>query len=184
MSKRNHCMIDFETAATTTDTVVLTLGAVKFDPYADDRVKEDRENEKMYLKFNIEQQQDHGRVINDETLDWWGRQAPEAFEEAFGDDESRIELEQGLREFTRFFRGCKYIWGHGSVFDVMILEHAYIQYDLGKPWQFWNARDTRTMFDLGFDHEMPMDGHHHALADAMRQVIGVQNVYRKLGLKK
>lgn len=182
MSKRKSVMVDLETMGTTPDTVVLTLGAVRFDPYADDRVKEDRENEKLYLRFVLETQD--ARSISEDTLKWWADQSDEARAEAFDDGDDRIDLEDGLRQFTRFFKGATKIWSHGATFDIVILENAYIEHDLGKPWKFWNARDTRTMFDLGHDPEMPKEGLHHALADSMRQVIGVQNVYRKLGLKE
>jgi len=184
--KQNHMMIDLETMATTPDTVVLTLGAVKFSPFNDDREKENRANEKLYLKFDIDLQQDDGRVIDDDTLAWWGKQPEAVFEEAFSED-NRITLKAGLIELRKFWHeGTKsrYVWGHGCGFDMTILEHCFRQVGEPIPWDFWNVRDTRTMFDLGFDHNMPMDGHHHALADAMRQVIGVQNIYRELGLKK
>ena len=51
-------------------------------------------------------------------------------------------------------------------------------------WEFWNVRDTRTMFDLGVDPEMPAVTAHRALDDAKAQAIAVQNVYRKLGIKR
>jgi hypothetical protein len=45
-------------------------------------------------------------------------------------------------------------------------------------------RDTRTIFDLGVTPEMPQAEKHDALQDAIRQAIGVQNVYSKLNIKK
>jgi len=39
------------------------------------------------------------------------------------------------------------------------------------------------LFDLGYDPEMPQANKHHALEDAVRQAIGVQNMFRKLGRK-
>jgi hypothetical protein len=44
-------------------------------------------------------------------------------------------------------------------------------------------RDTRTLFDLGIDPEMPKGNKHDALQDAIRQAVGVQNVYAKLNIK-
>lgn len=178
-----NIMVDLETLGKTADCVVLTLGAVKFDPCGDDRVKETRKNEKLYLKFIIETQQDQGRIIDDSTVKWWSEQDPEALEEAMGDDTNRIEYKEGLEKFSKFFWGCKYIWSHGALFDVNILEHSYRQYKIPQPWNYPDVRDTRTIFNLGHDPEMPTGGLHHALADSMRQVIGIQNVYRKLGIK-
>ena len=174
-------MVDLETIATTPDAVVLTLGAVKFDPYEDNR--ETGYKEEIYMRFDIDTQQDDGRDVNDDTLAWWGRQQPAAFEEAFGDGD-RIEFQDGIEKFRKFFWGSNCIWSHGSNFDVVILEHAMRAYKTPIPWKFWNVRDTRTLFDLGQSHDMGKEDLHHALADAKRQVIAVQNVYRKLGLTK
>jgi hypothetical protein len=47
-------------------------------------------------------------------------------------------------------------------------------------WNYWALRDTRTLFDLGFDPKMPQNSKHDALQDAIRQAIGVQNVYAEI----
>ena len=52
--------------------------------------------------------------------------------------------------------------------------------ELGVRWNYYDIRDTRTLFDLGVDPKMPKADKHHALHDAFRQVIGVQNVMREL----
>jgi hypothetical protein len=51
------------------------------------------------------------------------------------------------------------------------------------PWNYWQIRDTRTLFDLGFDPDMPKGGKHDALQDAIRQAVGVQNMYAKLKIR-
>jgi len=52
------------------------------------------------------------------------------------------------------------------------------------PWNYWQLKDTRTLFDLGHDPEMPQGSKHDALQDAIRQAVGVQNIYRKLNIKE
>ena len=64
-------------------------------------------------------------------------------------------------------------------FDMVILEHACRQIQQAVPWDYYNVRDTRTLYDLT-DAELPNFSGHHALYDAMKQAIGVQNCYRKL----
>jgi hypothetical protein len=39
------------------------------------------------------------------------------------------------------------------------------------------------LFDLGYDPDMPKGGKHDALQDAIRQAVGVQNIYSKLKIK-
>lgn len=194
MSKRNHVMFDMETLAKGYDAVIVTLGAIKFDPFGDDRDKATRTNPMYYGRYEIGLQEEKGRVICEDTMKWWSRQDKAAQDEAFGDGDDRVELDQGLEDFNKFFNGVqtgakaapkgRFIWGHGSMFDVRNMEHAYRQFDVAVPWHYPSVRDTRTLFDLGVSADMPKGEHHHALADAMRQVIGVQNCYRKLGITK
>ena len=80
----------------------------------------------------------------------------------------------------KFGWGTSKVWGHGSAFDMVILEHACRQIQQAVPWDYYNVRDTRTLYDLT-DAELPNFSGHHALYDAMKQAIGVQNCYRKLG---
>ena len=172
-----HLMFDLETMATSPRAVILTLGAVIFDPYTDEIFKE------LYMRIDTDQQSELGREINDETLDWWGKQDPEIMLEAFS-DEDRIPLADAMDKFHKFAWGCDKVWSHGAVFDIIIVEDLLRQMGRNAPWQFWNCRDTRTIFDLGHDPEMPQSAKHNALEDAKRQAIGVQNVIRKLGRSK
>jgi hypothetical protein len=48
------------------------------------------------------------------------------------------------------------------------------------PWQFWEARCTRTLFDIGINPHRPPVLKHHALEDAWNQAVGVQNVFNTL----
>ncbi len=173
-----HLMVDLETLGTLPNTTVLTLGAVHFDPYSD-WIGEDT----LYLKFNMDDQDHLGRTIDQSTIDWWGRQDPAIMEEAFSPD-GRLPLDYCIDQFHKFAWGCDAFWSHGSCFDLIILEDIYRQFNRAVPWQFYQIRDTRTAFDLGIDPQMPKDSKHDALHDAVRQAIGVQNVYAGLGVKK
>ena len=46
--KQRDIMIDIETLATSPDSVILTIGALRFDPYADDRGRTARDMEHFY----------------------------------------------------------------------------------------------------------------------------------------
>jgi hypothetical protein len=65
----------------------------------------------------------------------------------------------------------------------VIIENLYRQLGKPLPWNFWQLRDTRTLFDLGYDSDMPKNSKHNALEDAIRQSVGVQNIYRKLNIR-
>lgn len=166
-------MLDLETLAVSPRSTILTLGAVHFDPLGS------RMFDCLYMRIDIDAQDTLGREVDPNTLDWWSKQSPEIMEEAF-DPTHRIPLTEAVDQFHKFAWGCDTFWSHGSVFDIVIMEDLYRQLNRTPPWNFWQIRDTRTIFDLGIDPEMPQNSKHNALEDARRQAIGVQNVYRKL----
>ena len=171
-----HLMVDLETMAVSPRSVVLSLGAVHFNPYGNGY------SDKLYMRINIDDQDALGREIDPNTLDWWAKQDPAVMEEAFSPDD-RVPLQEAMDRFHKFAWGCDAFWAHGSIFDITILEDLYKQMEKPVPWQFWQIRDTRTLFDLGWDPDMPQGGKHDALQDAIRQSVGVQNIYTKLKIK-
>jgi len=171
-----HLMVDLETLATTPNAAILSLGAVTFNPNSDQIYDE------LYYKVELESLDGLDSYIDDGTIEWWSKQDPKAQEEAF-DPNNRIDIRTVMDDFYKFCMGSSKFWSHGSTFDIIILEHYYRQIGKPYPWKFWEVRDTRTLFDLGMDPEMPQANKHHALEDARRQAIGVQNMFRKLGRK-
>jgi exodeoxyribonuclease VIII len=172
-----HLMVDLETMAVSPSAVVLTLGAVTFNPYGNGY------SDKLYFRLDLDDQDKLGREIDPNTLEWWAKQDPTVMEEAFSPD-NRISVADGIDQFHKFAWGCDAFWSHGSVFDIVILENLYRSLEKTPPWNFWQIRDTRTLFDLGHDSDMPKGGLHDALQDAIRQSVGVQNIYRKLNIKE
>ena len=169
-------MVDLETLATTPNAAILSLGAVTFDPNSDHIY------DTLYYRVELESFDGLDSYIDDGTIEWWSKQDPAAQEEAF-DPNDRVDIRTVMDEFYKFCMGSSKFWSHGSTFDIIILEHYYRQIGKPYPWKFWEVRDTRTLFDLGMDPEMPQANKHHALEDALRQAIGVQNMFRKLGRK-
>lgn len=165
-------MVDLETLDTKTSAVVLTLGAVKFDPFNDSPMKE------LYIKFDIESQESLDCTISNDVIDWWSKQDESVKTEAFSDD-NRLDVKDAIDTFHKFAWGCNKFWSKGSCFDIMILEHLYSKLKKTVPWQYWEIRDARTLFDLA-DPNMPSALLHNALEDARRQAIGVRNIYKKL----
>lgn len=172
-----HLMVDLETLAVTPEAVILSLGACHFDPMGNGV------NDTLYFRINFEQQETLKREVDPNTVEWWQKQDPEIIEEAFN-PENRIDIHDAVNQFHKFAWGCDAFWSHGAPFDLVIIENLYRQLNKPLPWNFWQLRDTRTIFDLGLDPEMPKDNKHNALQDAIRQAIGVQNIYTKLGLSK
>ena len=165
-------MIDLETLATTPDAAILTIGACVFDPHGTD-IKST-----YYERIILETQEDYGRVINEDTLGWWSQQDKQIQEDAFGEG-GRIKLSEAMKKLYKFGLGTRNIWSHGSIFDVVILENVASSLQQGVTWNFWEIRDTRTLFDIA-NVEVQVEGKHNALADATAQAYAVQKAYRIL----
>jgi hypothetical protein len=170
-------MIDLETLATSTDAAILTIGAVKFDPFGSE-LKEPA-MESFYVKVDLDSCDRIGLVTNDDTIAWWASQSKEAQEAAF-DPEGRIDIEEAFAQLYKFCWGAKRVWSNGSVFDIVICENVFKRINKAIPWQYWQVRDVRTAFDLGINPQRPPVTAHHALEDAWNQAVGIQNVYNTL----
>jgi hypothetical protein len=79
-------MLDLETLSTRPDATILTFGACKFSPYNQEDITQG-----IYFRVSVDEQIALGRHVDDNTVEWWGRQADDVREEALGDD-NRIGL--------------------------------------------------------------------------------------------
>ena len=137
-----HAMIDLETLGTKPDCVILTLGAIKFDPFTNEEP-----HSGLYQKLDIDEQDKLKRTQDESTIEWWGKQTQSVQEEAFS-EEGRISLDQMTKEINKFLVGVDVVWAQGPAFDIVILENLYQQLGLPIPWNFWQIRDSRTLFSL------------------------------------
>jgi hypothetical protein len=173
-------MLDIETLSTRPESVVLTLGAVKFDPWADEVDTESG----LYLRIDVDEQLALDRHVQQETVDWWGTQPEDVREEALGEQE-RTSLSDSVDQLNRFLVGSNSIWCQGPAFDIVILENLYRQLGRPTPWQFWQIRDSRTLFGVhGDPREKGRTGAHNALIDCYYQARAVQHIYKTVGVKK
>lgn len=170
-------MIDMETLDVLPSATILTIGAVKFDPFGDD-INEPA-MEKFYVKVDLDSCDRLGCTVSQATLDWWGQQEQAAQDEAFSPD-GRIDIVDAMNQLYKFCWGAKRVWSHGAGFDVIICENLFRKIGKAIPWQFWEVRDTRTLFDIGLNPNRPPVLKHHALEDAWNQAVGVQNIFRTL----
>ena len=101
-------MIDIESLDTSPDCVILTIGAVLFDPCGHGII------DKIEIRPTIEDQTEiYNRSINDATMEWWGKQSPEAIEEAMG-DRDRVSFEEAMNQLYKF---C---WNRAKVHGVTV----------------------------------------------------------------
>ncbi len=176
----SHVMIDMETLATDPNCVILTIGAVKFNPRSTGILQT------LELRPTVEEQlEKFNRNINDDTLRWWSEQSPDALEEALG-DRGRISFAECMETLYKFCWNCDAVWSNGASFDVVVAETAFRQTLTNRPnpipWPFYTIRDTRTLYEIA-GVKLKDGGYktsHKAVEDAERQAIVVQQAYNKL----
>lgn len=175
-------MFDIETLSTTPDAVVLSVGAVKFQPLGNETTISD----KQHWRLEIDCQMEKGREVSESTMEWWSKQDIEVRAEVFAPD-NRVQVDKFFAEFNRYMTGADKIWCQGPQFDAVIIENLYRQFNHHWNWQFWQVMDSRTLFQLmkQFNFEDPRKGVqqqlHNAAEDAYWQAIGVQKMYTTIG---
>ena len=174
----NHIMLDLETLATSSNALILSIGAVKFDPMSDEI------SEKFHVGVDLGSLplNSYGLDIEAATVLWWldaqraaGREALEAV--------PKTDLASALEGFGMWIGDNARVWGNGASFDNVILRNAYLKLGLVCPWDFWNDRCYRTLKNLAPELKANRIGSHHsALDDALTQVSHLQKLVSYLRL--
>jgi hypothetical protein len=181
MQRNKDIMIDIETLGTGPNSVIATIGAMKFDRRG--TLKPIEEMISFYRRINLESCLSLGLETEEETVKWWDNQDEKSREEIY-DNNDRIDIRQALRELSDFIGNSNYtiVWAQGPHFDFTILENAYKKCNLTVPWNFWNVRDSRTIFDIANIRlkDIPGEYPHHSLYDCYKQINGVKTAFSLL----
>jgi len=167
-------MIDLETLATVPESHILSIGVVDM-------------NNHDHTFYHTVEGKGQNRYSDFSTMKWWMKQSRDAQLSATS-REHVLELPVMLHALSSFIREHKltHPWSNGSCFDIIILENAYRQHDIPIPWDFWNIRDTRTIYDManriiGKNLKPVREGtYHNALDDAIFQSQWVRNIRETL----
>jgi len=164
-------MIDIETLGPEPGCVVLSIGAVRFDP-----VEGVDQRDTFYTEIDRASSRKAGLEVDPDTLEWWQNQDPEL--RPFNGDTT---LWVALFNLIEFLDGAEQYWANSPSFDLKILEAAYKAVDLSPPWRYWQWRDVRTIRDLPVAVELTHDGReHHALDDAIHQAREISLTLRRI----
>lgn len=175
-------MLDIETLDTAQSAVVLSIGAVVFDPHSKEL------GEKFYVEFthDLAAQQRVGRTVSVNTVVWWmqqGAAAKQIFADPAPEGVHRVSTTQGLAEFASFVsrNGGKEakLWGNGSDFDNVIVGSLYDSFNVVKPWSYAKNRCYRTMNRV-FGENVPLVHQgvlHNGLDDAITQAVHLQEIF-------
>jgi hypothetical protein len=178
----SHLMIDIESLDITPESVILSIGIVKFNPTSKGVY------DRLLLKPTMEDQTEiYNRSISDDTLRWWSTQSQEAIDAGFS-EENRMSLKDCMEVIYHYCWNQDRVWSNGASFDIVMLESAFRQTLTEKPnpipWPFYTIRDTRTIYEIAGvklkDKKYGTKTTHNALEDAEHQAIVLQDAYQKL----
>lgn len=175
MSNFQNVMVDMETLDLPPYPVILSVGAVAFDPTSD------AIGEKFYVVIDSQSAVNEGFTIGENTIDWWGKQNKDAqkiLHEA-RDPNIAVPIREAFQRFTDWWvqNDAQYFWGNGAAFDNCIMAAAYRKLEMPAPWKFFNDRCFRTVKAMS-DVEITRYGtYHNALDDAYDQVVCMQKIF-------
>jgi 3' exoribonuclease, RNase T-like len=179
-------MVDLEALGTKPGCVVLSIGAVAFDPTTGQL------GPSFYEVVNLASCEAAGLVIDPDTAAWWAKQAPEAkvvLDQADSPILSKT-LMHALERFTFYLdtldpqgrvgygKGVR-LWGNGSDFDQPILAAVYHAVGMELPWRFYNNRCYRTLKALvpTVKSVARTGTYHNALDDAVTQALHALRIF-------
>ena len=180
--KRFDVMVDLETLGTTANSIIMSLGAVRFDLYGTEI-----DDQGFYASISIESNLEAGRKLSEDTLLWWLKQESDARQVFF---EPKLALREALEQFSDWigFDPATQIWSNGADFDIPMLAHAFTHQHMAAPWSPYRARCYRTMKNVHgmIDQSVKTPAmeragtHHNALDDAVDQARHLQLIFRTL----
>lgn len=177
----NRIMLDLETLGTAPGSVILSIGAVRFD--------ETGILDEFYVNINPESCITARLSMDVSTVMWWMGQSDEARKGLFAGE--ALGLPEALNEFGKW--ALRYgtpeagrvdeLWGNGSDFDNVLLAQAYAAAGMPLPWSHRANKCYRTVRGLcpGVMFDKPVIAH-NALEDAKAQAAHLLKVLYQLGL--
>ena len=169
-----HATLDLETLGLATNSVILSIGMVVWEP-GHEPIR------KIHLRLDPDQP---GRTSDPDTIKWWGRQNQAARAAAFTDGPGyTIEEAKYMLNNAVFSLNPSTLWANDPSFDTAKLRDIF-GYDM---LDFKTTRCIRTirqvLRDLGHGQELltiRSATHHNALDDAIWNQMVVDLYYNKV----
>ena len=162
-------MIDLETLDITPSSVILSIGAVKFNGNGI--------TQEFYQNVCPESCKRLGMTTSQETIDWWNQQGEDAKKRL---EDNKIDIADALKKLNEWYGETGVdTWGNGAGFDVPILEHAYRLTGIPCPWKFYMSRCYRTVNTLFGQKRVFKGVKHNALDDAKHQAESLVEIHNR-----
>ena len=187
-------MFDCETLGKRSNSVILSMACIHFDPLQKPTPESLREGA-FFAKFKVKDQvQRLGREINKSTMEWWAKQCENVKVASYKPSHHDVEFEVGyeaMREWVAEKNDNKsWVWARGNL-DQLVMDDIEEQIGLTPIFPYARWRDVRTAIDFlyetdngytdvdypGFDSRNHITKHNpidDCLLDAMMLMYGVK----------
>jgi hypothetical protein len=188
-------LFDVETLGKRSNSVILSMAAIYFDPDTKPSPEQLREDV-FFAKFSvIEQVKEYGREMNQSTMDWWKKQCHNVRVASFLPSEvdcSFVDGYESMRKWAASKNDTKcWVWARGNL-DQLVMDDIEEQLELEPIWPYARWRDVRTAVDFlynttngyvdvdypGFDSRNHITKHNpidDCVLDAMMMMYGVKH---------
>ena len=176
-----HVMLDLETLGTSTDALIMSIGAVKFDAAG--------VHDRFHVGVDIEETMAYGTASKPEisagTVLWWLDNDRWEARDAWLALDDKVHLSVALDGFSQWYgTDDQPVWGNGATFDNVVVKSAYSACGLRPPWSYKLDRCYRTMVamypDVGRLERVGI--HHNAVDDAEYQALQLIKVCAEKGI--
>lgn len=154
--------LDVETLDIRSSAVILSVAVVRFDlSDAEEKFRGQSPNDvyreyldsALFVKFDVKEQFNVRRTVDDGTVDWWKQQGQLAREKSFIIDKTRdVDTKTGIQQITDYcYTGDRepVMWQRGGM-DQIVWEDLSKQFGM-KILPFWNWMDVRTAINITKD---------------------------------
>ena len=144
-------LFDVETLGKRSNSVILSMAAIYFDPDTKPSPQELRDGA-FFAKFNVvEQMKEYRREANQSTMDWWNKQCRNVRVASFLPnflDCSFVDGYESMRNWVDSKNDTKcWVWARGNL-DQLVMDDIEEQLGLEPIWPYARWRDVRTAIDF------------------------------------
>lgn len=182
MSK--HIMFDLETLGNHFNAPIISIGAVKFNPYY--KLQSELIEDRFEALIDWNTLSKYGFKVDYSTIKWWLTQGKAAISSLFNPEKAKYPIDLALDMFQQWIGdspGDYYYWSHAT-FDPPILNNAFRETGKRNPIPFRKQRDLRTLIMLAGEVDLPREGVAHcALDDCIYQATYASIMLKRLANK-
>lgn len=185
-------IFDVETLGKESNSVMLSMAAIYFDPDKKPSPQELRDGA-FFVKFDVEDQIKRlHRKVGKTTMKWWAKQCENVKNKSFRPSVEDIPFEEGYESMRRWAKEKNdskcYVWARGNL-DQLVMDSFEEQLEIEPIWPYNRWRDVRTAIDFlynvntgycsvdypGFDKDLHITKHNpvdDCVLDAMMLMYG------------